>query len=73
MKTTLDRKDLAEVLGMAVGTLCRRRAEGRILDPLPISGAHPRWSGAEVEAWVAAGTPLAAVWRTLRQESVGAK
>ena len=57
----LTKTDLAERLQMSVRTIDRRRAGGEILLPLEGHG-HPRWSAADVEAWIAAGTPTAAIW-----------
>jgi predicted DNA-binding transcriptional regulator AlpA len=59
--TTLRKRDLAERLQISVRTFDRRRADGEILKPLEGSG-HPRWSALEVDAWIAAGSPRAAVW-----------
>jgi hypothetical protein len=60
-QTTLTKSDLAKLLHISVRTFDRRRADGEILEPLEGSG-HPRWSASEVDAWIAAGSPRAAVW-----------
>jgi len=60
--TALKKRDLAVRLELSLRTLDRRRADGEILEPLEGSG-HPRWSAAEVDAWIAAGSPRAAVWK----------
>lgn len=57
----LTKRDVAGLLRTSVRTFDRRRADGEILEPLTGSG-HPRWSAAEVDAWIAAGSPRPAVW-----------
>jgi predicted DNA-binding transcriptional regulator AlpA len=60
-QTTLTKSDLAKLLQISVRTFDRRRADGEILPPLECL-KHPRWAAAEVDAWIAAGSPRAAVW-----------
>ncbi len=68
-KLTLDRNELANLLGVSVETLVRRRRDGAVLDPLPVaSKAKPLWSVDEVKEWLRAGTPSASDWREQRRE-----
>lgn len=56
------KKDLMELLRISARTFERRRKAGWILDPLSSVG-HPRWSREEVNDWLAAHCPKAALWR----------
>jgi hypothetical protein len=66
MQALLTRRDLAALLRISTRCLDRRRAAGEVLDALPGRG-QPRWSSADVSAWIAAGRPAAAVWRRGRR------
>jgi hypothetical protein len=66
MHALLTRRDLAGLLQVSTRSLDRRRAAGEILDALPGAG-QPRWDPAEVLRWIAAGRPVAPVWRRGRR------
>ena len=66
-KLLLSRNDVCEVLGISLSAFNRRRAEGRMIDPVPgfAGDTFPRWSHAEIVAWVGAGCPDVKAWRAM--------
>jgi hypothetical protein len=65
--------DLGILLRVPDRTLRRWRADGKILDPLPIDDLkEPRWLASEVKAWLAARCPRAEEWRSRREAAVPA-
>ena len=62
----IDARQLADMLQVAVRTIRRWNAQGKIPRPLHIGGSV-RWWGEEVRAWIEAGAPDRATWERLRE------
>lgn len=63
MTELLTMQDLAGKLKLSYANISKLKKAGKILAPINSLGTHsPRWSAAEVEAWITAGMPLASDW-----------
>ena len=62
--TLLTVKDMAALLSVHPKTISEMTRNGRLPLPLRIGGptGRPRWRRAEIEAWIAAGTPAVDRW-----------
>ena len=56
-------KDLAELLRVAISSLHRQRAAGKIIPATCHVARSPRWDRQTVEDWIAAGMPLPKEWQ----------
>lgn len=68
----ITQEELAGLLGLSRRLFASRMAAGLILDPLPFSSSHNRrWQETEVQSWLDAGAPAAAVWREQKKAQSG--
>jgi predicted DNA-binding transcriptional regulator AlpA len=54
-------------LALSSATFWRRRAAGKLPDPIKIGGNVLRWRLDEVDAWIDAGCPDRETWNAMRQ------
>jgi len=64
----LSAEKLAELLDISLRTLWRLRAAGKLPAPIRLGGSV-RWRCSEIEAWIAAGCPTAALWSKSTESS----
>lgn len=70
-KLLLSRNEVAELLGISLSSFNRRRKDGRMPEPVPgFDGDSPKWSYAEIKAWVDAGAPTLDRWRMMKPQPV---
>jgi predicted DNA-binding transcriptional regulator AlpA len=60
-------RDAARLLGISRAQLYRLHSSGRLPPPVYLGTKAPRWSVAELRAWLAAGCPDRQAWRRLRE------
>jgi predicted DNA-binding transcriptional regulator AlpA len=63
----LDVKGVADLLGCEKGHIWKLRSTGRIPPPVRL-GRLTKWRASEIVAWVAAGCPAAATWKSMQEE-----
>ncbi len=58
--------DLAALLQISEREVWRKRASGKLPEPVQLSAKHIRWDREEVRAWIAAGCPTLKFWKALK-------
>ncbi|HEX4589722.1 MAG TPA: helix-turn-helix domain-containing protein [Gemmataceae bacterium] len=59
--------DAAKLLGISRAQLYRLHSSGRLPPPQYLGTRAPRWSVAELRAWLAARCPDRQIWERLRE------
>jgi predicted DNA-binding transcriptional regulator AlpA len=67
----IDAQQLAELLGVDISTINRRKAARTLPRHIELSRGCHRWRLAEVRAWIAAGCPPITEWETRRRAEKG--
>lgn len=66
----VDAKTAARLCGIGTSTFWRWDGAGRIPRPVRLGGTT-RWRLAELEAWIEAGCPDRAAWKSLKEAAEG--